>query len=64
MRKRPASVVGATAYRPEDYGKYLINLALDILAGKQIAPAVYMEHFFVSPQNVDRYYPPETEFQI
>jgi ribose transport system substrate-binding protein len=64
MRQRPASVVGATAYRPEDYGKYLIKLALDILAGKQIAPAVYMEHFFVSPQNVDRYYPPETEFQI
>lgn len=61
MRKLPSSVVGATAYRPEDYGKYLLRLALDILAGKQVAPAVYMEHYFISPENVDHYYPPEAE---
>jgi ribose transport system substrate-binding protein len=61
MRKRPTPVVGATAYRPEDYGKYLLRLALDILAGKQVAPAVYMEHYFISPENVNLYYPPEAE---
>ena len=61
MRKTASSVVGATAYRPEDYGVYLIQLALDILAAKQVAPAVYMEHFFVNSDNVDEYYPNELE---
>lgn len=59
MRKESSPVVGATAYRPEDYGGYLIQLALDILTGKHVPPAVYMDHFFVNPQNVDKYYPPE-----
>ncbi len=61
MRKPESPVVGATAFRPEDYGAYLIKLALDILSEKRVAPAVYMEHYFVSPQNVDTYYPPELE---
>lgn len=59
IRNEASPVVGATAYRPEDYGGYLITLALDLLSGKQVPPAVYMEHFFVNPSNVDRYYPPE-----
>ena len=57
MRNLSSPVVGSTAYRPEDYGSYLIQLGLDILSGKQVAPAVYMEHFFVNAENVDRYYP-------
>lgn len=61
MRRESSPVVGATAYRPEDYGAYLVQLALDILAGKQIPPAVYMKHFFLSPKNVDQYYPLEKE---
>jgi ribose transport system substrate-binding protein len=61
MRKESSPVVGSTAYRPEDYGSYLIALALDILSGKQVPPAVYMEHFFVKPDNVDRYYPLEAK---
>ncbi len=61
MRKYPSQVVGATAYRPEDYGEHLVTLALDILSGKQVPPAVYMEHFFVNPNNVNQYYPPESE---
>ena len=61
IRKPNSPVVGATAYRPEDYGQTLIRLALDILEGRQVPPAIYMEHFFVSPANVARYYPLETE---
>ena len=56
MRKPGSPIVGATAYRPEDYGSYLIQLALDILSGKQVSPAVYMEHYFIKPQNVDEFY--------
>jgi ribose transport system substrate-binding protein len=61
MRMQPSLVVGTTAYRPEDYGEHLIRLALDILAGKPVPPALYQEHFFVSPDNVEHYYPLASE---
>ncbi len=63
MRKPNSPIVGATAYRAEDYGQFLIKLALDILTDRRVPPAVYMEHFFVSPHNVDSYYPLELETQ-
>ncbi len=63
LRKPNSPVVGATAFRPEDYGKHLIQLALDILSDKRVAPAVFMEHFFVDAGNVDTCYPPESESQ-
>jgi ribose transport system substrate-binding protein len=56
MRSANTPVVGATAYRPEAYGEYLIQIALDILNGKQVAPAVYMKHDFIKPTNVDDFY--------
>jgi ribose transport system substrate-binding protein len=61
MRSQPALVVGTTAYRPEDYGEPLIRLALDILEGKQVPPALYQEHVFVRPDNVEHYYPLASE---
>ncbi len=57
MRKPNSPIVGATSYRPETYGEYLIQIALDILDGKQVAPAVYMKHNFITPHNVDSFYP-------
>lgn len=45
---RPGSrIIGSTAYSPEAYGEKLIDLALRILRGEQVPPAVYMEHTFV-----------------
>ena len=40
-------IVGSTAYEPERYGEKLIPLALKILRGEPVPPAVYMEHTFV-----------------
>lgn len=57
MRKPSSPIVGATAYRPEAYGEYLIKIAIDLLDGKQVAPAVYMKHDFITPHNVDLFYP-------
>jgi len=57
MRSENSPVVGATAYRPEAYGEYLITIALDILEGKQVSPAIYMQHDFITPENVDTFYP-------
>lgn len=56
MRRRTLALVGATAFSPESYGERLLQLAVDILDGKQVPPAVYMQHFFVTSANVDSYY--------
>ena len=46
--KNPNScIIGSTAYMPERYGEQLIPLALKILRGEPVSPAVYIEHTFV-----------------
>ena len=57
MRKPHSPIVGATSYRPETYGDYLVKIAMDILDGKQVAPAIYMKHDFITPDNVNDFYP-------
>lgn len=64
MRHAVTPVVGATAYCPEKYGEDLVQLALHILEGSPVAPAVYMQHFFVSPSNVDVLYPNDADEDI
>ena len=47
--QRPGSpLVGATAFYPDRYGDQLIALALKILRGEPVPPAVYIEHTFVA----------------
>lgn len=41
-------IIGSTAYMPERYGERLIPLALKILRGEPVPPAVYIEHTFIS----------------
>lgn len=57
MRKPGSRIVGSTAFRPEAYGRKLIELAMKILAGDSVPPAVYMDHVFIDVNNVDAYYP-------
>jgi len=40
--------VGSTSYAPEGYGSRLMDLALKLLRGEPVPPAVYLEHTFVS----------------
>jgi ribose transport system substrate-binding protein len=56
LRKRTSSIIGSTAFMPERYGEKLVGLAKDILDGKPVPPAVYMEHVFIDASNVDDYY--------
>jgi ribose transport system substrate-binding protein len=45
---RPKSrLIGAVAYFPENYGNIIVNLASNILQGKQTSPAVYTNHVLV-----------------
>lgn len=54
----PASrLIGSTAYMPERYGEKLAELALKILRGESVPPAVYMNHVFIDAENIDQFYP-------
>ncbi len=54
---KPAGFVGTTLFFPENYGKDLIPMACDLLAGKQVAASVYIKHAFLTAQNLNQYYP-------
>lgn len=57
LRRGDTRIIGSTAYRPEQYGEKLLDLALKILNGESTPPAVYIDHVFITPENVERYYP-------
>ena len=41
---------------PERYGEQMVKLALKILAGEPVPPAVYTEHMFLTVGNIYQYY--------
>jgi len=47
LRQPGSRIVGSTAYEPVRYGEKLIPLALKILRGEPVPPAVYIEHVFI-----------------
>jgi ribose transport system substrate-binding protein len=61
IRQPNSRLIGSTAYWPEKYGARLIDVALRILNGEPVPPAVYNEHIFITPENMDDYYPEEKD---
>lgn len=57
IRKPGSRLIGSTAFWPEKYGQKLIEVALKILKGDQVPPAVYMDHVFINAENIDDFYP-------
>jgi ribose transport system substrate-binding protein len=57
IRHPDSRLVGSTAYWPEQYGTKLIDVALKILSGDAVPPAVYSKHIFISQDNIDEHYP-------
>jgi ribose transport system substrate-binding protein len=55
--KTNPSWIGDTAYFPELYGKYVVQLIREISAGKKIKPYVFIPHVFMSAKNINQYYP-------
>jgi ribose transport system substrate-binding protein len=60
MRRASSHLVCSVAYFPETYGTRIIQLALDILKHKPVAPAVFVQHEIISPENVNKIYPNDT----
>ncbi len=57
LRRSNHPLIGTTRFGPETYGKKLISLALKILKGESVPPAVYNKHVFITKDNIDEYYP-------
>lgn len=57
LRRPRSRFIGSTAYMPEKYGERLIRLAQRILRGEPLPPAIYMEHTFITKDNIDTFYP-------
>lgn len=57
IRRPNARIIGSTAFWPEKYGEKLIDVALKILRGEQLPPAVYIDHTFINAENIDTFYP-------
>ena len=58
IRNTETRLIGSTAYMPERYGEKLMELALKILRGESVPPALYMDHVFIDAGNIDQFYPP------
>ena len=57
MRRSSSRLVCSVAYFPETYGTRIIQLALEILKHKPVAPAVFVQHELITPENVNKIYP-------
>jgi ribose transport system substrate-binding protein len=57
MIKENSRYLGATAYFPENYGAQLLPRVIDVLECRPVEPAIYVEHVFISAENVCEYYP-------
>ena len=57
IRQPNSRIIGSAAYMPERYGPQLVQLALQILTGEPVPPAVYTEHVFIDAENLDLHYP-------
>lgn len=55
LRRPHTPLVGAVVFAPETYGERAIPLALDILAGKEVPPAVYQQHRLIRPDHEQDY---------
>jgi ribose transport system substrate-binding protein len=59
LRSPHTRLIGSIAPFPERYGEMIIQMALDIVQGRSVPPAVYAPIQLVTPQNIDKFYPSE-----
>ena len=57
MIKPNSLYLGSTAYFPEKYGDKIIPAMLDLLSCKPVPPAIYVDHVFVTKDNLCQVFP-------
>jgi ribose transport system substrate-binding protein len=55
LRRNPM-LIGAVDYFPQHYGARVISLALSILQGQPVPPAVYTNHALLTADNLREHY--------
>ncbi len=63
LARKESRLIGSVGYFPERYGEGVIPLALDLLAGRPVAPATFIRHEMVTPANLRTFYPVNTNAQ-
>lgn len=61
MIKDNSRYLGATGYFAEKYGFKLLPAMIDILECRQVAPAIYQDHVFITKDNLCEFYATEQE---
>ncbi len=57
LREPNSRLIGSVGFFPERYGEHVTALALDMLRGETVPPAVFVKHSLITKQNVNTYYP-------
>lgn len=57
LRLPNTRLVGTVGFFPEHYGSSILDLALEMLQRKSVAPATYAQAQLITPENLDRFYP-------
>lgn len=57
MIKENSRYLGATGYFPENYGSKMLPAMIDILECRPVDPSIYVDHIFISADNVCEFYP-------
>ncbi len=57
MLKEDSIYLGSTGYFPEKYGEKIIPAMLDALECRPLPPSIYVDHVFISKDNVCEFYP-------
>jgi ribose transport system substrate-binding protein len=57
IRTPGSHLIGSTAFMPELYGERLIEVALKLLRGEPVPPAIYNDCIFITAENIDVHYP-------
>ncbi len=53
IKDQVPSIVGSTAFMPEQYGKGIIELALKIINNEAVSPAIYIQHRFIDKESIN-----------
>ncbi len=57
IRKPGSRFIGSTAYFPEKYGFKIIPALIKLINHQSVPPSIYVDHVFITKDNVDKYYP-------
>jgi ribose transport system substrate-binding protein len=56
IRKTDSRLIGSVGVFPEKYGQAIMEIARDLLHGRELPPVHYAEHELITAQNINSVY--------